>query len=85
MGENGPLWEALNDIRERITRMESCLESFSGQVSERCSVRADRLKSVENRLSDLERRVWFMIGASAAVSSVATVIVSVVIKKIMGM
>lgn len=84
MAENGPLWEALNDIRERLVRMETSLESYMEQVSERCSVRAARLTAVETRLAELERRVWIMIGASAVLSSVGTCALSVLLRHIGG-
>lgn len=84
MSENGPLWEALNDIRERIARMETSLASYTGQISERCERRADRLKSVEARLAELEKRVWLMIGASAVLSSLGTALVSAFLQKLTG-
>ncbi|MCK9324580.1 MAG: hemolysin XhlA family protein [Bacteroidales bacterium] len=80
MSENGPLWEALNDIRERIARMETSLASYTGQISERCERRADRLKSVEARLAELEKRVWLMIGAASVISSLSTAVLTVLMQ-----
>jgi len=84
MAENSPLWEALNDIRERITRMEASLESYTEQISERCQIRADRLQRVEDLVADLEKRVWVMIGASAVLSSLGTAILSAFLQKLGG-
>jgi hypothetical protein len=80
MSEYGPLWEALNDIRERIARMETSLASYTGQISERCERRADRLKSVEARLAELEKRVWLMIGAASVISSLSTAVFTVLMQ-----
>jgi hypothetical protein len=82
MAENGPLWEALNDIRERITRMEASLESYTGQISERCMIRSDRLDAVERRLSEMEKQVWKMIGASSVISAITTAVIITALQRI---
>ena len=69
---NEDIWATLHEIRERTVAIETQLAAYTAQVSERCQVRADRLSKVEEKLDHLEKRVWFMIGASAVLSSLGT-------------
>ncbi len=82
MPDNVQIWEALNDIRERVTRIESGLTAYVQQTSERCSVRADRLNKLEGRMTEMERRVWQFVGAAVVLSAVGTAAVTVFLQRV---
>ena len=88
------IWEGINDIRERTTRIESELRGINAQVSERCRVREERLNKVEarvekiqtehdNRMQELEKKLWVMVGASAVLSALATSALPIILKKVL--
>lgn len=88
------VWEGINDIRERTTRIESELRGINAQVSERCRVREERLSKVEakveniqtdfdHRMQELEKKLWVMVGASAVLSAIATSALPIVMKKVL--
>ena len=83
MPDERQIWEALNDIRERVTRIESGIAAYMDQVSERCRVRESRLERLEARVDAVEKKVWQIVGASAALSSVGTALASAFIKGMM--
>ena len=83
MPDERQIWEALNDIRERVTRIESGIAAYMDQVSERCRVRESRLERLEARVDAVERKVWQIVGASAALSSVGTALASAMINGMM--
>jgi tetrahydromethanopterin S-methyltransferase subunit G len=77
MPDNVQIWEALNDIRERVTRIESGLSAYVQQTTERCAVRAERLNKLESRMTEMEKRVWQFVGAAVVFSAVGTAAVTV--------
>ena len=88
------IWEGINDIRERTARIESELRGINAQVSERCRVREERLNKVEarvekiqtehdNRMQELEKKLWVMVGASAVLSALATSALPIILKKVL--
>ncbi len=88
------IWEGINDIRERTTRIETELRGINSQISERCRVREERLSNLEERqiqherdidirFRGLEQRLWIMVGASAALSAVATTIFPHILKAVL--
>ena len=55
----GPLWPGdLADVRERLARLEARGESHELANAERHRQLMDHLKSVEERLAEVERRSW---------------------------
>ncbi len=55
----GPLWPGdLADVRERLARLEARAESHELANAERHRQLMDHLKSVEERLAEVEARSW---------------------------
>lgn len=63
--------DEINDIRERLVRIETMLTSSLSAGERRMDEHADRLKFIENRrMPEVERQVWWGSGAAVAVVAV---------------
>lgn len=56
------------DLVERVTRVEECLNSVKSDVSETRSC----VKSIERRLLGLERTAWIAAGGAGALGALVT-------------
>ena len=59
------MWAAINDIRERMVRMETTL---SAHFQERCDERGRRIEALEKKVEVLQRRMWMGMGAISVIS-----------------
>ena len=89
------IWEGINDIRERTTRIETEVRGINSQISERCRVREERLTKIEDRqnrlerdtqarIQEMEKRQWMFVGASSVITAVAMTLLPILLKAVIG-
>lgn len=70
------LWKGIADVRERLNESAKTLASIKTLLEERCAVRGLVLCNLEERVKDLERRVWWASGGAAALAAIVSWVIS---------
>lgn len=89
MSDDSQLWQIINEIREKVARIDESL-------SERCSYRELRIAAlerkidaaatvtdtddIEKRVRSIEHRLWFAVGAASGISSLCTLLITIFMK-----
>jgi DNA-binding ferritin-like protein len=95
MPDEARVWEGINDIRERTTRIETEVRGINSQISERCRVREERLAKIEDRqdrletdtqarIREMEKRQWMFVGASSVVTALTMTVLPILLRKVIG-
>jgi len=66
------LWDAIGEVRKEQVEIKSLLVEIKTVLSERCATRGQRVESLERDVNVLKTRVWFISGAAATLSALAT-------------
>ena len=66
------LWQGIDEVRVKLNSNSEVLVSIKTLLEERCSVRGALLCNLEERVKDLERRVWWASGGAAAIAALAS-------------
>lgn len=63
------LWDAVEKIRQEQNTTNSTLSRIETLLAERCMTRGAVMNSTIDRLSEVEKKLWFFSGAAVAVST----------------
>ena len=70
------LWQGIDDMRGKLNENAVTLSSIKTLLEERCAVRGLVLCNLEDRVKDLERRVWWASGGAAALAAIVSWVIS---------
>lgn len=93
MGGDFELWNVINEIRDRVTRIDSSLmercadrEKRIGMLEKTVQKKAEdsSVVAVEGRVRVVENRLWFAVGASSVLSSAGTIVMACLLRKWIG-
>jgi hypothetical protein len=93
MGGDFELWNVINEIRDRVTRIDSSLMERCADREKRIGMLETAVKkkaensdvvTIEGRVRVVENRLWFAVGASSVLSSVGTIVMACLLRKWIG-
>jgi hypothetical protein len=70
------LWDAVGEVRKETVEIKSLLIELKAGLAERCVARGRSLELLERDVEMIKTRVWFITGAAAAISALATKLVA---------
>ena len=70
------LWKGIATVTDKLNDNASTLASIKTLLEERCAVRGLVLCNLEERVKDLERRVWWASGGAAALAATVSWVIS---------
>lgn len=64
------LWKGIDELKEMRSKDAQTLARIEAMLSERCVTRGKNLDGMDLRIKEIEKKLWWMGGAAAAVATI---------------
>ena len=64
------LWKGIDELKEMRSKDAQTLARIEAMLSERCVNRGKTIDDMDTRIEEIEKKLWWMGGAAAAVATI---------------